>query len=468
MAHFYAIARGNEYEYDDEELQPLERTTDGANINNSHLFVNPSSSLSTASSSSSSASPNNRNSSTTLLSTTVQGVWTRLYHHGRVAFRRVFAPDPYMRRLNVTIYSIGVFLLITALFIPSNNNKNLIVSITLITLGLALTINGIRFLTLCYSSLRYGTDSIPSVSVRSRVRPRPLSSSSSISRIEGSTQQDERLSPHDLVSIIIQDALRNDNSAGLPSHGNSLSTAASGSSQSSSTSGSLTTDQNNHRFTSSIHLSRRQVNRLRQAGFSDESIASFAIIAAAQRSNLTILGNYESLIELDATNNDDFIIPRNGQNYDPLTNRRPQGASLQEIYRLPSYIYHAKHLDTDIPDISKNIENLEKNTSTSDSISTAKSSDTVTGTEPSAVSTEPFDTSKTTFTTNTSIASDTVSTMDRTSGNLNTCQICLEDYIENDDIRILPCIHSFHMDCIDTWLIQKSVCPVCRVNIREA
>ncbi len=141
---------------------------------------------------------------------------------------------------------------------------------------------------------------------------------------------------------------------------------------------------------------------------------------------------------------------------------------MQEIYRLPSYIYHAKHLDTDIPDISKNIENLEKNTSTSDSISTAKSSDTVTGTEPSAVSTEPFDTSKTTFTTNTSIASDTVSTMDRTSGNLNTCQICLEDYIENDDIRILPCIHSFHMDCIDTWLIQKSVCPVCRVNIREA
>lgn len=42
------------------------------------------------------------------------------------------------------------------------------------------------------------------------------------------------------------------------------------------------------------------------------------------------------------------------------------------------------------------------------------------------------------------------------------CAICLEEYIENDRVRQLPCHHIFHMACIDTWLTTRNSCPICR------
>jgi len=44
-----------------------------------------------------------------------------------------------------------------------------------------------------------------------------------------------------------------------------------------------------------------------------------------------------------------------------------------------------------------------------------------------------------------------------------SCTICLENYKENDKIRVLPCKHGFHPDCIDPWLQQYNYkCPLCR------
>lgn len=44
-----------------------------------------------------------------------------------------------------------------------------------------------------------------------------------------------------------------------------------------------------------------------------------------------------------------------------------------------------------------------------------------------------------------------------------SCLICFEDYIDNDDIRILFCNHYFHKKCVDRWLCeQSSRCPYCR------
>ncbi|OAY61012.1 RING-H2 finger protein ATL8 [Manihot esculenta] len=43
------------------------------------------------------------------------------------------------------------------------------------------------------------------------------------------------------------------------------------------------------------------------------------------------------------------------------------------------------------------------------------------------------------------------------------CAICLGEFGEKDEIRILPqCGHGFHVGCIDTWLGSQSSCPSCR------
>ncbi|PIA46635.1 hypothetical protein AQUCO_01500285v1 [Aquilegia coerulea] len=48
-------------------------------------------------------------------------------------------------------------------------------------------------------------------------------------------------------------------------------------------------------------------------------------------------------------------------------------------------------------------------------------------------------------------------------GKLSDCPICLSEFNDGDEIRILPqCGHGFHVGCIDTWLGSHSSCPSCR------
>lgn len=45
------------------------------------------------------------------------------------------------------------------------------------------------------------------------------------------------------------------------------------------------------------------------------------------------------------------------------------------------------------------------------------------------------------------------------------CPICLSEFEEGDELRILPqCMHSFHVACIDMWLYLHPNCPMCRTN----
>jgi len=48
-----------------------------------------------------------------------------------------------------------------------------------------------------------------------------------------------------------------------------------------------------------------------------------------------------------------------------------------------------------------------------------------------------------------------------------SCNICLTDFEDGEDLRTLPCFHSFHCDCIDNWLSRSPICPVCRTVINE-
>ncbi|KAL0452833.1 UNVERIFIED_CONTAM: E3 ubiquitin-protein ligase SDIR1 [Sesamum latifolium] len=43
-----------------------------------------------------------------------------------------------------------------------------------------------------------------------------------------------------------------------------------------------------------------------------------------------------------------------------------------------------------------------------------------------------------------------------------TCSVCLEQVIAGELIRSLPCLHQFHVNCIDPWLRQQGTCPVCK------
>ncbi|KAF3592569.1 hypothetical protein DY000_02020612 [Brassica cretica] len=46
------------------------------------------------------------------------------------------------------------------------------------------------------------------------------------------------------------------------------------------------------------------------------------------------------------------------------------------------------------------------------------------------------------------------------------CPVCLCEFEAEDKLRLLPkCSHAFHVDCIDTWLLSHSTCPLCRSNL---
>ena len=41
------------------------------------------------------------------------------------------------------------------------------------------------------------------------------------------------------------------------------------------------------------------------------------------------------------------------------------------------------------------------------------------------------------------------------------CQIC-HNNMKNCLIRILPCNHKYHIECVDQWLFVNLTCPLCR------
>ncbi|KAL5574645.1 hypothetical protein UlMin_016344 [Ulmus minor] len=54
------------------------------------------------------------------------------------------------------------------------------------------------------------------------------------------------------------------------------------------------------------------------------------------------------------------------------------------------------------------------------------------------------------------------------SGEDAVCCICLAKYADNDELRELPCLHVFHIECVDKWLKINASCPLCKSEVGES
>ncbi|KAJ2895741.1 hypothetical protein IWW38_002220 [Coemansia aciculifera] len=53
-------------------------------------------------------------------------------------------------------------------------------------------------------------------------------------------------------------------------------------------------------------------------------------------------------------------------------------------------------------------------------------------------------------------------------GCIATCIVCIDDFVVGSKMRILPCGHNYHIECIDPWLTTKSsLCPLCKYDTRD-
>ncbi|CAN1334328.1 E3 ubiquitin-protein ligase At4g11680 [Linum perenne] len=47
------------------------------------------------------------------------------------------------------------------------------------------------------------------------------------------------------------------------------------------------------------------------------------------------------------------------------------------------------------------------------------------------------------------------------------CCICLSKYKDKEEVRELPCLHTFHLKCVDQWLRIISCCPLCKQELKR-
>lgn len=48
------------------------------------------------------------------------------------------------------------------------------------------------------------------------------------------------------------------------------------------------------------------------------------------------------------------------------------------------------------------------------------------------------------------------------------CVICMVEFNLGDPVRFLPCMHIYHVTCIDDWLMRSFTCPSCLEPVDSA
>jgi hypothetical protein len=47
------------------------------------------------------------------------------------------------------------------------------------------------------------------------------------------------------------------------------------------------------------------------------------------------------------------------------------------------------------------------------------------------------------------------------------CAVCQDEFAVGTDVKLLPCFHNFHPDCIDPWVRENDSCPTCRACVSK-
>lgn len=48
------------------------------------------------------------------------------------------------------------------------------------------------------------------------------------------------------------------------------------------------------------------------------------------------------------------------------------------------------------------------------------------------------------------------------------CIVCTTTFEKDEPMYVTPCKHAFHVDCLDEWFNQASVCPTCRNDFSQS
>lgn len=45
------------------------------------------------------------------------------------------------------------------------------------------------------------------------------------------------------------------------------------------------------------------------------------------------------------------------------------------------------------------------------------------------------------------------------------CAICMMEFAPGEAVRFLPCMHYYHIQCVDDWLMRALTCPTCMERV---
>ena len=52
------------------------------------------------------------------------------------------------------------------------------------------------------------------------------------------------------------------------------------------------------------------------------------------------------------------------------------------------------------------------------------------------------------------------------SKDIDKCIICMDEFKRRERVKLLPCGHIFHNNCIKEWLLKENTCPFCKTEIK--